>query len=449
MKKGEITAVIIDRLDSDGIGMGVLDGRTIKVPGTCPGDTVRAVVTTIKRATARARLQTIETPGIGRIPPPCPHFAVCGGCRWQDIPYPEQLSLKSGMLRDALSRSGEGSVSRDVPVQPSPEIFHYRNKMEFSFDQPPESGTLSLGLHEAGKFNRVFDITGCLLESPQSNRIVAEARRFAVEHGLTACGLKSHRGLLKYLVIREGKATGETMVNLVTSGEEFPVPERFASRLRETIPGISTILWSVNKSTSGVATGGERRVLAGNGCIHDRIGSFGYEISPDSFFQTNTGQAVQLYETIGEFAKLTGGERVLDLYCGTGTIGIFLAGLAKSVLGIEISEEAVRDAGKNAVLNGIGNIEFVAGKVESTIREGMGLFEVVVCDPPRAGIHPRAMDQLVRMRIPRMVYVSCNVAALPNDLEVLRLAGYRVADIRAFDMSPHTPHIETVVLLEL
>ncbi|MFC1511883.1 23S rRNA (uracil(1939)-C(5))-methyltransferase RlmD, partial [Candidatus Latescibacterota bacterium] len=303
-------------------------------------------------------------------------------------------------------------------------------------------------LHEPGRFNAVFDITACQLESDRSNRIVGEVRRFARESGLSAWGLKSHRGLLRYLVIREGKATGETMVNLVTSGEDFTNFEDFAQCLLAAVPEITTILRSINRSPAATAVGEERRVVAGDGCIHDRIGDYTFAVSPDSFFQTNTRQAANLYETIGEFCRLTGDERVLDLYCGTGTIGISLASRAASVAGIEQVADAVCDARSNARLNGIENIEFIAGRVEAILDEDMAPYDVVICDPPRAGIHPRAMDRLVRMLVPRMVYVSCNSAALPGDLAVLLLAGYRIADIRAFDMSPHTPHIETVVLLE-
>ncbi|GAF82081.1 unnamed protein product [marine sediment metagenome] len=250
-------------------------------------------------------------------------------------------------------------------------------------------------------------------------------------------------------MVRDGKNTGGLMVNLVTSGEEFPFSEEFAGCLVSEIPEVTTVVRSINRGKSSVTIGEESETLFGDGVISERIGDNTFTISPDSFFQTNTHQAENLYDTIKEFSGLTGTESVLDLYCGTGTIGIYLAGGAKTVTGVEMVESAVEDARKNAELNDVKNITFLAGKVENLIDENMENFDVVVCNPPRAGIHPKALSKLLRMRIPRMVYVSCNIKAMPHDLEMLAMAGYRLRDVRVLDMSPHTLHVETVVLMEI
>ena len=308
-----------------------------------------------------------------------------------------------------------------------------------------------IGLHEPGKFDRVFELARCHIQSDRANEVVTATREFVVANGLSVYGLKSHRGLLRFLVVREGIETDDLMVVLVTGDEPFPQAADYAAALVRAVPSITTVLHSVSRSRAGVATGGEYTVLHGDGRIHDRIGPFTFGISPDAFFQTNTRQAERLYECIRDFCGLTGSERLLDLYCGTGTIGIFCAGDAAHVTGVELVEDAVADACANATLNGIENIEFIAAHVEAVVGENMAEepFDVAICDPPRAGIHPDGLAALCRMRIPRLVYVSCNVKQLPLDLEALTLAGYRITAVRAFDMSPHTPHIETVVRLDL
>ncbi len=449
MKSGEILTLKIERLSSDGSGTVETGGRCVSVRGAVPGDEVDVRIRSLKRHTATGEILAVRSGAVERIEPVCPHFGLCGGCSWQEIPYERQCALKADVVRSVLAGvSGIGTVE-DVPVIPSPEEFRYRNKMEFSFDTPPGSGEIHLGLHERGKFDRVFDVTDCRLQSETAGELVNMAREFAVGRGLSAYGLRSHLGLLRYLVIREGKNTGDIMVNLVTSGEEFPGAEEFASAVISRFPTVKTVILSINRSQGSTALAQERRVLAGEGYIRDRIGAFTFTISPDAFFQTNTRQAENLYETIREFSALTGGERVLDLYCGTGTIGIFLAGEAGSVTGVELVEDAVEDARRNAALNGVENASFLAGPVEDLLDESMGRYDVVVCDPPRAGIHPRALSRLVMLRIPLMVYVSCNVKAIPGDLEMLAMAGYRLKDVRVLDMAPHTPHIETVLKLEI
>ncbi len=449
MKRGEALTVAIERLAPDGDGIVVIDGRAIHVKGAVPGDVAKIRIQSLKRESAKAAVEGLDSTSVPRIEAPCPHFGSCGGCRWQDIPYPEQCRLKTGLIRDILGNIPGMETPADIPLVPSPDVFHYRNKMEFSFDSPPGSGEIHLGLHERGKFDRVFDVADCRLLSARSNEIVRAVRAFAVERGVTIYGFKSHRGLFRFLVVREGKLTGETMIVIVTSGEEFMEEEAFAAMIQSEFPDTVSLVRGINRTAGSVAACRERTLLSGSEFIHERIGDLTFAISPDSFFQTNSRQALSLYETVGEFSGLDGGGHLLDLYCGTGTIGIFLSHRADRVTGVEISEDAIRDARMNAGPNGADNCTFIAGGVEDILDERLGSFDVVVCDPPRAGIHPKAMSALLRMRIPRLVYVSCNAGAIPRDLEMLAMAGYRIRDVRVFDMAPHTPHVETVIGLAI
>lgn len=449
LSKTDLYTVSIERLSHKGAGIADLDGRPLSIPGALPGDVVEARLVAVKRHCLRGRIERVIEPGVPRVAPPCAHFPVCGGCVWQDVPYEAQCRFKASLVSDALGKAEGLDPPGDIELVPAPEPWGYRNKMEFSIDAPPWlEGRVLVGMHEAGSFNRVFDLGWCHIQTARANAVIAATREFIASRGLTAYGLRSHRGLLRFLVIREGVETGDLMAVLVTSGEPFPEAADYAALLRERVPGLTTVLLSVSSSMAGVATGGEYEVLAGPGRILDRIGPHTYAISPDSFFQTNTRQANRLYDTIREFCALTGSERLLDLYCGTGTIGIHCADRAGDVVGIESAPDAVKDARENAAVNGISNIAFIAGPVEEVIG-GLDSFDVAVCDPPRAGIHPDGLAHLARIRIPRLVYVSCNVRQLPLDLEVLALAGYRITAVRAFDMSPHTPHVETVVRLDL
>jgi 23S rRNA (uracil1939-C5)-methyltransferase len=449
MKQNDTYPVKIERLSAEGEGTVKIEHRSVTVRGTVPGDEAVIRIRSVKRHTATGEVVELTSPAVERVAPACPHFGVCGGCRRQDIPYDVQCALKAEIVRSALSEArGIGPVG-DVEVLPSPDLYYYRNKMEYSFDSPPGANETFLGLHKAGKFNQVFTVTDCRLLSERSNGILEWMRGFARERRLSVYGLKSHAGLLRYLVIREGKNTGEVMVNLVTSGDEFPQAEEFARALVAEFPEVTTVAHTINRQSGSTAFGQERRVLYGSGVIRDRIGRHIFSISPDAFFQTNTRQAEHLYDTVREFAGLTGKERLLDLYCGAGTIGISLADRALSVTGVEMVEDAVVDARRNAETNGIGNISFIAGAVESVLDERMGDFEVAVCDPPRVGIHPKALSVLAMLRIPHLVYVSCNIKALPRDLDTLALAGYRLNAVRVLDMAPHTPHIETVLNLAL
>lgn len=450
MKRGELLRVKIEHLGPDGNGEIVIDDRKISVKGALPGDTIDLRINAVKRSSARGKIENLVESEIERRSAKCSHFNTCGGCRWQDVDYTIQLELKTGIVRNGLADIPGLEIPSDISVVPSPDEFFFRNKMEFSFDSPPRlEGKVLLGLHETGRYDSVFDLETCYLQSELSNKIVTAAREFVRDNELNAYGLKSHVGLLRYLMIRDGKASGDLMINVVTSGEDFPLADDFAAFMHERVPEASTVMRSINDSKGGVTYGESREVLYGEGTITEKIGDCEFRISPDSFFQTNPRQTTALYDCIKEFARIDGSDRLLDLYCGTGTIGIYLAGAAKEVAGIEMVEDAVRDAEVNARLNNVDNVTFTAGLVEKMLDESHGVYDVVVCDPPRVGIHPKALARLLELRIPRMVYVSCNIKALPKDLEMLAMAGYKVTGVKSFDMSPHTAHVETVVGLEI
>ena len=442
--------VEIQHLSPKGKGCATIENRSVEISGALPGDVVDVVVLSKRRHTARVSLERVVEEGIERIDAECCHYGLCGGCVWQNVPYREQCRLKKELVVTALGSIQGGGPVGETDIISSPDQFFYRNKMEFSFDAPPkEDRVIKLGLHEAGRYDRVFDLERCLLQSEPSNRVVQATRDYVKNNELSIYGLKSHKGLLRYLMVRDGKNTGDLLVNLVTSGDDFPLLEQYAGHVRAKIPEITTVIRSINSGRASVAVGEEHKTVTGDGVITDRIGQFLFTISPDSFFQTNTSQAYNLYETIRSYCGLDGTQRLLDLYCGTGTISIYCSGGAASVTGVELVESAVKDARGNADLNDVSNCTFISGKVEKILTEAMDDFDVVICDPPRAGIHPKAMHRLLELRIPRMVYVSCNIKALPTDLEMLFMAGYRIREVKVFDMSPHTPHVETVLLLDI
>jgi 23S rRNA (uracil1939-C5)-methyltransferase len=413
-----------------------------------PGDTVRARVTKAQRRHAEALVSEVLVAGPRRVDAPCSHYPACGGCRFQDLAYDAQVAAKEQWVRDSLQRLAGLADPPLGPIVPAASQFGYRNKMEYSFAQEPEGPTL--GLHKAGRWDEVLDIERCWLTSELGNEIRNRIRAWAREEKLQAYDQATHEGYLRHLVVREGRNTGQALVQLVTSrGERFD-RERLIEVLTE-LPAVRSIHWSVNRGVAEV-TNLPTELLWGEDAIEEEIGGLRLRLRPNAFLQTNTEMAEQLYAIAREFASLSGGETVYDLYCGIGTIGLSLAGSALTVWGIEISEESVTCAIENAELNGVGNIAFFAGNVGEVLRElqdRSGEPDVVVVDPPRAGLAGKALRRLGEIAAPRVVYVSCNPTTLAGDAK--RLAddyGYRLVRARPVDMFPHTPHVECVALLE-
>jgi 23S rRNA (uracil1939-C5)-methyltransferase len=439
----------IESLAYGGNGVARLNGYVVFVRRGLPGDRVRARVTKVKRNHAEALATEVVRAGPKRVEAPCKHYPACGGCRFQDLAYDVQLEQKQAWVRDALVRLGgvaDPPLEEILPCEP--DVFHYRNKMEYSFAPGPEGPVL--GLHKAGRWDEVIDTEECWLTTDVGNGIRDAVRAWAREEGLPAYSQEDNTGYLRHLVIREGRNTGQALVQLVTApGEKFD-QGYFVDVLRR-FPEVRSVHWSINDTPAEV-TNLPTRLLWGEEWIEERLCDLTFRVRPNAFLQTNTAMAEKLYALAREAAKLTGDETVWDLYCGIGTIGLSLAKDALTVWGIEVSEESVACALENAELNAITNAAFFAGNVGQVVEELLersGPPDVVVVDPPRAGLAGKALKRLGAIGAPRLVYVSCNPTTLAGDVKVLREEyGYELLGARPADMFPHTPHVETVALLE-
>ena len=449
-KLGEQVALEIASVDQKGHGIGWMGEYAVGVPAAVPGDTVLARIRRVRHRgrKAEAGKEALIRAGIERQRARCSHFGTCGGCLWQDVPYEDQVALKQAMVENCLKEAGV-DVAVDDPI-PAEDPFFYRNKMEFSFGVSAE-GEVCVGLHVRGRFEKVFDLESCYLQSERSNKIVARVREFVNARGLSAYDLHRHKGLLRFLTIREGKNTGETMVILTTSGEDASGLAELGTRLTDEFPEIKSVVRSVNRRKAQVAIGEEEAVISGRGTVNERLGEVSFEISPSSFFQTNSLQAEKLYERVVELVDPRPGDRVLDLYCGTGAISLLLSEHCGEVIGVEVSGTAVKDAVRNRARNGIQNCRFVAGRAEEALarfrNEGRP-FDAAVVDPPRAGMHPRGLRALVDLRPETIVYISCNTEVLPGDLKRFEAGRYRPDYVQLVDMFPHTPHCEILVRLQ-
>jgi 23S rRNA (uracil1939-C5)-methyltransferase len=449
VKRNQQLELDVDSLAYGGNGVARHDGFVVFVRRGLPGDRVRARVTKVKRGFAEAIAEEILTPGADRVTAPCRHFGVCGGCRFQDLDYDAQIAAKEAQVRDALVRIGGFAEPPLEPIIPAASRFHYRNKLEYSFTDTPEGP--SLGFHRAGRWDQVLAVDECLLTTELGNGIRRAVRDWAREERLAAYDQATGAGYLRHLIVREGRNTGQALVLLVTApGERFETGY-FVEVLRR-FPEIRSIHWAVNDTPAEV-TSLPTTLLWGEEAIEEEMLGLRFRVRPNAFLQTNTEMAETLYALAGDFAALTGRETVYDLYCGTGTIGLSLAGAALTVWGVELSEESVACAIENAELNGIGNAAFFAGNVGQSLeelRERAGPPDVVVVDPPRAGLAGKALRRTGALQAARVVYVSCNPTTLASDLKVLRDEyGYALRRLRPVDMFPHTPHIESVSLLEL
>ena len=448
MKRDELVVLEVVKLSAKGDGIAYLNDRELVIPRAVPGDRIEARLRRKRKGRWEADIEQFLSYGVERQPALCQHFGLCGGCRWQELAYEDQLRLKEQVVCNALEAK-EFPLPSIAPMLGSPEPFFYRNKMEFSFGKDRQ-GNLQLGLHVRGRFNWLFDVQICHLQSELSNRIIDAVRRHAIVEELSVYDLKTHEGLLRFLVVREGKKSGEVMVNLVVSEYPNEVVDRLVEGVLREIPEITTFVVSLHQGKAQVAVGQEEFVCRGEGRIVEECGGVEYEISPCSFFQTNPIQAERLYRIVVDLAGDLSGMQVLDLYCGTGGISLHLARAARSVWGIELVEEAVEDARKNAVRNGIDNCIFSAGAVEKMLMDFEAeRFDLAVVDPPRVGVHKRALAALGALRPPVIIYVSCNPITMADDLEVLYKAGYLSGQVQPVDMFPQTPHCEAVVRLTL
>jgi 23S rRNA (uracil1939-C5)-methyltransferase len=437
----------IESLAYGGNGVARLNGFVVFVRRGLPGDVVRARVTKVKRNHAEAQALEVVEPGAPRVDAPCQHYPQCGGCRFQDLAYEAQLEAKAEQVEDALRRIGHVSDPPLEPIVPAESVFHYRNKLEYSFTRTPEGP--ALGFHRAGRWDEVLDIRKCWLTTDLGNAIREAVKQWARAHNLPAYDQADHTGFLRHLVVREGRNTGQALVQLVTAPGRLDA-ETFVAAL-EPFPEVRSIHWSVNDRPAEV-TNLPTQLLHGADAIEEELCGLRFRVRPNAFLQTNTAMAERLYGLAREFAQLTGEESVYDLYCGIGTIGLTMARDALTVWGVEVSEESVACALENAELNGIANAAFYAGEVGDSLedlQERAGNPDVAVVDPPRAGLSGKALRRLARLEPKRIVYVSCNPTTLAGNVkELAKEWGYSLVRARPVDMFPHTPHIETVALLE-
>ncbi|MGY8822350.1 MAG: 23S rRNA (uracil(1939)-C(5))-methyltransferase RlmD [Candidatus Latescibacterota bacterium] len=448
MKRGDQIELDILEIDGKGDGRGVVGDREVVVRRAVPGDRVEARVVKKRRGRLDAEIEKIVSEGVPRQDPSCGHFGLCGGCRWQDLSYDDQLVLKERMVRNAFVTRGFNEVSIK-PILPSASPFFYRNKMEFSFGCDRE-GNIQLGLHVRGRFNQVFNIEDCQLQSSISNRVVQVVRSLAIGLGLSVYDLRTHEGLLRFLVVREAKKSGQLMVNLVVASYPDEGVDALVKGIVEAVPEIDVLIVTLHQGKAQVAKGQSEFILRGVGHIEEVCGGFTFGISPQSFFQTNSLQADKLYNVVEELAGEFSSGQTLDLYCGTGAISLHLARSAVGVVGIEVVEEAVVDARRNAERNNVNNCEFIAGAAEDLLvgLQGEGRhFDLIVIDPPRPGVHKKALAALVGLRPSCIVYVSCNPETLADDLVVLTNEGYHIGEVQPVDMFPQTPHCEVVCQL--
>jgi 23S rRNA (uracil1939-C5)-methyltransferase len=457
-KKYPLVATEISGLAFGGRGIAKLDGMAVFVDQALPGDRALIQITRRKKNYAEARLAELLEPSPDRVAAPCRYSGFCGGCTWQFLRYERQLEYKRRHVAESLEHIGG---IKDVPVHatvPSPAVFEYRNKMEFTCadrrwlmpDELLEPGVhkdFALGLHVPGTFHKVLDTQACWLQPRLGNRILAEIRDYIQSSGLPVYGLRSHEGFWRFVMLRSATVSGRWMVNIVTAFEDPAVLTPLAERLRSVFPQIASMVNNVTARKAGIAVGEFERRVAGEACIRDRIGRFEFEISANSFFQTNTHAAARLYETVVDYARLSPRESVLDLYSGTGTIPILLSAHCREAVGIEIAASAVADARNNCRLNGISNCRFIQGDIQDCL-PGLDLRpEVVIIDPPRVGMAKEVARQVLRLAPERIVYVSCNPATLARDLALLQ-PDYQALEIQPLDMFPHTFHVESVARLE-
>ena len=465
IKKGDIITVEIESAAFEGKGVGHMDNQAVFVRNTAPGDVVKARVIKKKKKYLEAKLVEVEKAGPVRTEPRCQHAYICGGCTWQHIPYEDQLVIKRQHVEDHLHRIGGLTHLTPSSCLPSGKAFYYRNKMEYSFGtrrwlteqeirnkDEIKDKDIAVGLHVPGRYDRILNLQECHLQDPISFRIMDALRAYSLEKDIPAYDVHDHTGFFRNVVIRSSDHYEDLMVNIVTYSDDEQIMQDVTEMLLNKFPGITTVINNVNDTQSPTAVGRYEKVYHGPGYIRDKIGPFSFTIHANAFFQTNTRQAEQLYDTAIQFADIQADDHVYDLYCGVGTLTLYASQKATSVVGIEINEIAIENAQKNAAENGVTNCEFIAGDMKDLFSdETIGKYshpDVIITDPPRSGMHPDVLRQLRNLKAGKIVYVSCNSSTLARDLKELNEL-YEVTDIQPVDMFPQTYHIETVAKLTL
>jgi len=462
-KNIELKQILIEDYAAEGKSIARVDGKVIFIENAIPGDIVDVKLSKNKKDWAEGFITAYHTYSPDRIEPFCSHFGVCGGCRWQMLPYEQQLVYKGKQVADVLERIGKVALPPILPILGAPESIHYRNKMEYTFSSrrfllPGELHNPDItseqnvaGFHARGLFDKVVDIDTCYLQEEPTNLLRKAVKEYALEQQLTFYDIKAHQGWLRTMQLRIC-TTGETMANIVLGYEDAAAWSGLQARILEKFPKLTTLLYTINAKWNDSISDLDPQVVHGKGYVIEKMEDFQFKVGPKSFFQTNTRQGERLYQVTREFAELSGKETVYDLYCGTGSIGIFLSRQAARIVGVEVIPEAIEDARENAALNGIEHARFFAGDVTDIcnddffVREGRP--DVLITDPPRAGMHEKLVRKILETQAPTVVYVSCNPATQARDLQLLD-GKYAVTKVRPVDMFPHTHHIENVVQLKL
>jgi len=458
----------IESIAFGGKGIAHFDGFTIFIERGLPGQKVKAEITRKKNSYAEARIIEVVSLSPAEIPHRCSYFGICGGCLFQNLDYNEQLAQKHRQVKESLEHIGGFKGIQVLPTLPSPEIYYYRNKMEYSFarfrwltHEEIQSGEVinrdfALGLHVPKHYDKVLDIDQCFLLSERSNHVLRLVKEFARQSDLLPYTTSNHSGFWRFLVIRESKQLEQMMVNIVTAdhpdgNDEI---EALSQHLIQQIPFITTVVHNINHKKGQVAVGDEEHIIFGPGYIEEVLGLRKYEIAANSFFQTNTLQADKLYQQVVNCGKFQKNQIVYDLYSGTGGIAIYIADQVKKVVGVELIPQAIKDAKVNCRINSIENCHFIQGDLKDNLtdpQEIVGKFgkpSVVIIDPPRSGLHPKLPDRILQLKPDRIIYVSCNPATLARDLGMLCRGDFKIVSVQPVDMFPHTAHCEVVVLLE-
>lgn len=449
MRKGKEYEFLIEETEFPGTGVAQMDGVPVYIKGTVPGQKVLAKVTKKRREYAQAKLLEIIENVDYAIENKCPHFGQCGGCSTQYIPYEKQLELKEEQLLK-LFKSKEIRGFDFLGVEKSPEEYEYRNKMEFTFGDMEKGGDLTLGMHVKNRNFSIVTVDKCEIVDRDFRNILTTVVNYFNEKRLPKYRVMSHEGFLRNLVIRKAKNTGEILINIVTTSQmEFDFKEIVDMLLKGECKGeIKGILHTINDTLSDVVQVDKLEILYGRDYIIEELLGLKFKIAPEAFFQTNSKGAEKLYSIVKDFLGDASSKVVFDLYCGTGTIGQIVASKAKKVIGVELIEEAVKAANENAKLNGLNNCEFIAGDVAKVIKDVKQKPDIIILDPPRPGVHPVALEYVVKFEPKEIIYVSCNPKTLVDDLKYLIDNGYKLEKVKGMDMFPHTPHLETCVLLQ-
>ncbi len=463
-KKFTLENLLVTGYAAEGKALGRIDGKVIFVEGAVPGDVADVLITKNKKDWAEGKAIRINEFSKERVEPFCVHFGICGGCKWQMLPYRKQLEYKQQEATDAFKRIGKLSEIVMLPIIGSENIIRYRNKLEFTFSNkkfltPQQLEELrddawpggAVGYHVPRLYDKIIDIYECWLMDDVNNAVRNLLRDFSIANGYSYYDIKEHKGWLRNIIIRNS-TTGELMINLVFGYDDKTEREKICNHLLEKVPPITTLLYTINSKWNDTIYDIDTKIVSGKGYIIEKLGDFNFKISPKSFFQTNTKQAEQLYNVVKDFAALNGNEIVYDLYCGTGSIGIFLSNGAKKIIGVDVIEDAIKDAKENAGINNLNHASFFCGDVIEICNDEFfslhGRPDVVIVDPPRAGLHAKLVQKIIEIAPVKIVYVSCNVATQARDLQSLS-EKFKVEKLQPVDMFPHTHHIECVAELTL